>query len=153
MQHGLKHFALSALVIFGLVTSAEAATLTFTATRVLEVSSRNTPAQKLLHAPIRVNSDQRLVLVPRPALCADGYCSEQVHYSQLKLVDFQRIGEAVTRAKAQGRLPLDNGDHTAVVEIVGNTDQTARMTITTTSPDGRFQSQATLEGYFTQTVF
>lgn len=152
MQHVSK-ISLGAVLSVLIATTTQASTMTFTATRVLEVSDRHAPAEKLLRAPIRVNSEQKQLLIPRIAPCIAEYCNEQVQYTKLQLVKFQKIGSTVTLAHAKGTIKLENGDNSARVEITGNTDQSGRLTITTISADGMYKSQAVLEGYFTQTAF
>jgi hypothetical protein len=152
-MQSISKICLSALLTVLFSTSARASTMTFTATRVLEVSDRHAPADKLLRAPVRVNTELKQLLIPRIAPCVAEYCNEQVQFTKFQLVKFQKIGSTVTLAQAKGTLKLENGNNSAQIEIVGNTDQTGRMTITTTSADGMYQSQATLEGYFTQTAF
>ncbi|MBS1958637.1 MAG: hypothetical protein JST80_04115 [Bdellovibrionales bacterium] len=136
-----------------LATTAHASQVTFTATRVVQVSNRNVPAMKLVNHPIRINSDQKVVLVPKTASCAADVCIEQMRYSQLQLVRFQKQAGYVTQVGAHGRIALENGENDATIEIIGANSRTAKMLLVTRSLDGRYTTQATLEGYFTESAF
>lgn len=137
-----------------LATPAHASKVTFTATRVLQVSNRNVPVMKLVNHPIRINSDQKILLVPKTTPCMNpGYCNEQVQYSQLQLVRFQKVANNVTQVAARGRIALENGENEAQIEIIGGSSRTAKMQLITRSLDGRYTTQATLEGYFSDSAF
>ena len=155
MQKISTLFSTGAIVLFAnlIATPTLATTMTFTATRVLEVSDRHSPAEKFLKNPIRLNSELKTLLLPRTNDCVVEYCNEQLQYAKLQLVQFQKIAGTVTHVKAIGKITLENGVNHAEVMITGNNNQSAKMVITTVSADGMYKSQATLEGYFAQSVF